>query len=81
MNKMGKPILSLTAFLLLASAAFADTYRVHYSIRGSGRDITVQAKSSSEARRTRHGHVSWRRRDRRAPGEVGGCGVAVQRKL
>jgi hypothetical protein len=25
---------------------------VHYSIRGSGRDITVQAESSSEARRT-----------------------------
>ena len=32
--------------------AFADTYRVHYSIRGSGRDITVQAESSAEARRT-----------------------------
>jgi hypothetical protein len=26
-------------------------YRVHYSIRGSGRDITVLAESSSEARR------------------------------
>ena len=40
------------AFLLLASTAFADTYRVHYSIRGSGLNITVQAESSSEARRT-----------------------------
>ena len=29
----------------------ADSYRVHYSIRGSGRDITMQAESSSEARR------------------------------
>jgi hypothetical protein len=37
--------------LLLASDAFADTFRVHYSIRGSGRNITVQAESSSEARR------------------------------
>ena len=37
--------------LLLASNNFADTYRVHYSIRGSGRDITVQAESSAEARR------------------------------
>jgi hypothetical protein len=39
-------------FLLLGSSAWADTFRVHYSIRGSGRDVTVQAESSSEARRT-----------------------------
>jgi hypothetical protein len=38
--------------LLVAGSAFADSYRVHYSIRGSGRDITVQADSSAEARRT-----------------------------
>ena len=38
--------------LLLASSAFADTFRVHYSVRGSGRNITVQAESSAEARRT-----------------------------
>ena len=49
---MRKPILTLVALLLLASTAFAGTFRVHYSIRGSGRDVTVQAKSSSEARRT-----------------------------
>ena len=49
---MRKPILTLAALLLLASTAFADTFRVHYSIRGSGRDVTVQAESSSEARRT-----------------------------
>ena len=28
----------------------ADSYRVHYSIRGSGREVTVQAESSAEAR-------------------------------
>ena len=35
-----------------AAAHLADTFRVHYSIRGSGRDITGQAESSAEARRT-----------------------------
>ena len=49
---MRKPILTLVALLLLVTTAFAGTFRVHYSIRGSGRDVTVQAKSSSEARRT-----------------------------
>ena len=44
--------LTIVATLLLASTAFADTFRVHYSIRGSGRSVTVQAESSSEARRT-----------------------------
>jgi hypothetical protein len=37
---------------LLPAAAFADTFRVHYTLRGSGREITVQADSSAEARRT-----------------------------
>jgi hypothetical protein len=41
----------LVLLLLLAESAFADTFRVHYSIRGTGRDITVQAESSAEARR------------------------------
>ena len=49
---MRKPIKTLAALLLVAGSAFADSYRVHYSIRGSGRSITVQAESSSEARRT-----------------------------
>jgi hypothetical protein len=49
---MRKSISTLAALLLLGASAFADSYRVHYSIRGSGRDITVQAGSSSEARRT-----------------------------
>jgi hypothetical protein len=47
-----KLTLTLAALLLLGGSALADSYRVHYSIRGSGRDITVQAESSSEARRT-----------------------------
>jgi hypothetical protein len=47
-----KVFLILVALLMMAGAAWADTYRVHYSIRGSGRDITVQAESSAEARRT-----------------------------
>jgi hypothetical protein len=48
---MGKLIL-IVMLLGCSSAAFADSYRVHYSVRGSGRDITVQAQSSAEARRT-----------------------------
>ena len=44
---------TLILILLTASMALAatDRYRVHYSIRGSGKDITVLAESSSEARR------------------------------
>lgn len=42
------PFILVVAF---AGAAFADSFRVHYSIRGNGRDITVQAESSAEARR------------------------------
>jgi hypothetical protein len=38
--------------LIIAGNAFAGSYRVHYNVRGSGRDITVQAESSAEARRT-----------------------------
>ena len=49
---MRKPILTLAASLLIGGSAWADTLRVHYSVRGSGRDITVQAESSAEARRT-----------------------------
>ena len=43
---------ALVVLLLTVTLAMADTYRVHYSIRGTGRDITVHAQSSSEARRT-----------------------------
>jgi hypothetical protein len=31
--------------LLIGGSAFAGSFRVHYSVRGSGRDITVQAES------------------------------------
>jgi hypothetical protein len=44
--------LTLAALLLLATNIIAGTFRVHYSIRGSGRDITVNAESTAEARRT-----------------------------
>ncbi len=46
-----KTIIVLSIALLIAGDAISATFRVHYSIRGSGRDITVQAESSSEARR------------------------------
>jgi hypothetical protein len=49
---MRKPILTLAALLLLGGSAFARSYRVHYSVKGSGRNITLQAESSAEARRT-----------------------------
>jgi hypothetical protein len=49
---MRKLALSLAALLLIGGSVFAESYRVHYSIKGSGRAITVQAESSSEARRT-----------------------------
>ena len=50
---MRKSLFTLAAALLLfCGSAWADTFRVHYSIRGSGRDITIQAESSAEARRT-----------------------------
>jgi hypothetical protein len=38
--------------LLAGGSALAASYRVHYSLRGSGHDITVQAQSSADARRT-----------------------------
>lgn len=43
--------LSIILAIAFAGTAFADSFRVHYSIRGSGRDITVQAESAAEARR------------------------------
>jgi hypothetical protein len=37
---------------MIGGSLMADSFRVHCSIKGSGRDITVQAESSAEARRT-----------------------------
>ena len=49
---MRKSLFTLAALLLLVvGTSWADSYRVDYSIGGSGRDITVQAESSSEVRR------------------------------
>jgi hypothetical protein len=48
---MKKSLFGVAAALVLAGTSLTDTFRVHYSIRGSGRDITVQAESSSEDRR------------------------------
>jgi hypothetical protein len=50
--QMKKKIIAFTIALLILSSAWAGTFRVHYSLRGSGHDITIQADSSSEARRT-----------------------------
>ena len=48
---MGKLSLTLAALLLIGGTAFAGSFRVHYNVRGSGRDVTVQAESSAEALR------------------------------
>jgi hypothetical protein len=47
-----KTLTAIVAFLLIAGNALAGTFRVHYNVRGSEMDITVQAESSAEARRT-----------------------------
>ena len=49
--KRMKRIISISIALVLAASAFADPYRVSYTLRGSGKKITIQAESSSEARR------------------------------
>ena len=49
---MRKLAFTLAALLLIGGGVLAGSFRVHYSIRGSGRDIAVQAESSAEARRT-----------------------------
>jgi hypothetical protein len=43
--------LATTLLLLAGGSALAASYRVHYILRGSGRDVTVQAQSTPEARR------------------------------
>ena len=46
-----KSLFTLAALLVLGGA-LADAFRAGYSLRGSGRDIAVQAESSAEAHRT-----------------------------
>jgi hypothetical protein len=49
---MMKTLTTILAIAALTCNVLAGSFRVHYSIKGSGRDITVLAESSSEARRT-----------------------------
>ena len=42
---MRKSLFTFAALLLLGGSAWADSYRDHYLIRGSGRDIAVLAPS------------------------------------
>ena len=49
---MGKLSLTLAALLLIGGNVLAGSFRVHYSIKGSGRDVTVLAEFSAEARPT-----------------------------
>jgi hypothetical protein len=46
-----KRFIAISIALLLAGSAFADAYRVSYTLHCSGKRITVLAESSSEARR------------------------------
>ena len=54
--KRMKRIISISIALLLAGSALADTYRVSYTLRGSGKKITIQAESAGGSS-CRHGHV------------------------
>ena len=47
-----KTVSLIAIIILLANNVLADTLSVHYSIRGVGRDATIQAESPAEARRT-----------------------------
>ena len=38
---MRKPMMALAALLSMAGSAFADSFRVRFDIRGSGRDVTM----------------------------------------
>ncbi len=48
----------------------ADTCRVHYSIRASGRNAIMQSGVIQRSAASRHGHVPRRGRHRRSPGQV-----------
>jgi hypothetical protein len=55
---------ALAALLFAATSVLADSFCVHYSVRGSGRDVTGQAQSSAEARRTVMEMFPWLGGDR-----------------
>ena len=46
-----KTVSLIAIIILLANNVLADTFRVHYSIRG-GQNVTMQAELPAEARRT-----------------------------
>ena len=46
-----KKFLAISIALFFAGSALADSYRVSYTLRGSGKKITIEAESSAEARR------------------------------
>lgn len=47
-----KTLFTILCVLSIVGSTFAGTYRVHYTLHGSGRDIIVQADSSDDARHT-----------------------------
>jgi hypothetical protein len=47
-----KTVSLIAIIILLANNVLADTFRVHSSIRGVGQNVTMQAESPAEARRT-----------------------------
>jgi hypothetical protein len=47
-----KRILLIFLFVVSAQASRVHTYKVHYDVHGLGRDIIVQAETSSAARST-----------------------------
>jgi hypothetical protein len=48
---MKKTSIVKIALAMLAGNAMADSYRVSYTLRGSGRRVFVRAESTAEARR------------------------------
>ena len=49
---VGQQLSADLALAILGTSRMGRSFRVHYSICESGRDVTVQAESSAEARRT-----------------------------
>jgi hypothetical protein len=49
---MKKLLISIAAIAVITGSAFAGAYRVSYTYRGLGKQITVLAESTAEARRT-----------------------------
>lgn len=65
-----KTHLIIAATLLLAGAALADSYRIHYTVRGSGPRHHRASRIIRGSTPNGHGHVPRRGRHRRAPRQV-----------